>query len=250
MGDLNVNMGKLESVRDELLLELKVLSKEITALKASQTKATKLRNKEKVENAATVTEAKGGLSAIKMAIDILDKFYKTAAKATVLQQQEGSVEDTDDAPDAGFMNNETYKGAQSSATGILGMMDVIKSDFVRTVKTTEQAEQEAADAFLTLMTETGKSLAVKTQAQLQKKSQKDDAVQDLTTAKGQLDTQSGILVTTITELKKLKKACVDTGMSYKDRVAIRAQEMKSLKKALCILEAYAMYGPSGVGTAC
>merc|ERR1719269_38450 len=109
-------MAKLEAVRDKLIAELKVLAEEIEELKVARAKAEKLRADEKAENAATVEEAKAGLEAIEMAIDVLDKFYKTAAKATVLQQQGGPA---DDAPDAGFEAFEAYKGAQGSAGGVL-----------------------------------------------------------------------------------------------------------------------------------
>jgi len=38
------------------------------------------------------------------------------------------------------------------------------------------------------------------------------------------------------ELEELKPTCTDTGMSYKDRVAARKEEMKALEKALCMLD--------------
>merc|ERR1719316_1489705 len=98
-----------------------------------------------------------------MAIDVLTKFYKTAAKATVLEQGPA-----DDAPDVGFKNFEAYKGAQGTSGGILGMMDVIKSDFERTISETEEAEAAAEQEFLAFMTETGMSLAEKEVAHEQK----------------------------------------------------------------------------------
>merc|ERR1719284_468112 len=117
IADLNAQMAKLEAIRDELLEELEVLGQEIADLKAQRDKATKLRAAEKAENAATVAEAEAGLEAVNMAIDILAKFYKTAAKATVTAElQQGPA---DDAPDAGFEAFEAYKGSQGSATGIL-----------------------------------------------------------------------------------------------------------------------------------
>jgi len=65
-----------------------------------------------------------------------------------------------------------------------------------------------------------------------------------------LSSQTKILVTSIKELMELKPVCVDTGMSYADRVAMREQEIESLKKALCILGAYAEFGPDGLADAC
>ena len=38
------------------------------------------------------------------------------------------------------------------------------------------------------------------------------------------------------ELEELKPACVDTGMSYEERVARREEEIEALKEALCILD--------------
>jgi len=52
------------------------------------------------------------------------------------------------------------------------------------------------------------------------------------------------------ELQQLKPACIATGMSYADRVARRRDEIDALQNALCILEAYAEYGPDGAAKAC
>merc|ERR1719158_262901 len=123
---LNENLAKSEAKRDKLMEEIAVLTKEIAELDDSLSKTTKERNDESAENAATVQEAEEGQAAVEEAIGVLEKFYKTAAKAqapTLLQ-----VGQVPDMPDAGF--GGAYKGGQSASTGILGMLDVIKSDFV------------------------------------------------------------------------------------------------------------------------
>merc|ERR1719313_2407461 len=185
-----------------------------------------------------------------MAIDILDKFYKAANRAkkdpTAFVQQ-GPL---DDMPDSGFDAGETYAGGQGASTGILGMLDVIKSDFVRTISVTEASEAEAEKEHDKFLTETAVSLAEKTMAVEQKTKQKDDAVDKLEAADSEMSSQSDLRDTAIKELIELQPACVDTGMSYEERVARREQEMESLKKALCILEAYAKYGPDGIGDKC
>merc|ERR1719271_1069743 len=237
---LNSEMAELEARRD-------TLRDEIADLKAARAKATKLREAESAENAATVEEAHAGLEAINQAIDIMEKFYKTAAKNTVLAQQKGPA---DDAPDAGFKAGEAYKGAQGASTGIIGMMDVIKTDFERTISETEKAEAEAQQAHLEFMTETGKSLAAKTQAKEEKNTQLDDALEKLANASDQLDEQTAILQESINELRELKPACVDTGMSYEERVARREEEIEALKKADCILVHFSEYGPEGAAEAC
>merc|ERR1719183_552491 len=135
---LNAKMAKLAALSDKLGEELKTLNKEIKELNDSRAEAEKNRKEEKAENANTVSEAKAGLAAVKMAIDILDKFYKTSAKAKVdLSLAQGPL---DDAPDAGFDNGEAYQGAGAESGGIIGMMEVIQSDFERTISETNKAE--------------------------------------------------------------------------------------------------------------
>merc|ERR1719482_2215080 len=168
ISELNAQMAELEARRDKLVEELELLAKEIAELEAARAKAEKLRAEEKAENAATVEEAQAGLEAIDMALDIITKFYKTAAKNTVLTQAP-----IDDAPDTGFKAGEAYTGAQGAATGVIGMMEVIKSDFERTISETEKAEKIAAKEHMDFMTATGMDLAEKTTAHDQKTSEKD-----------------------------------------------------------------------------
>merc|ERR1719359_2511307 len=140
--NLNQQMAGDEAKRDKLIEEIDLLTTEISELTDSLTKITKARKDEAAENEATVTEAKEGKEAIEEAIDVLSKFYKTAEKAAAasfVQRKASGVDE--DAPDAGF--DEKNKGGQSASTGILGMMDVIKSDFERTISETEKQEKEA-----------------------------------------------------------------------------------------------------------
>merc|ERR1719230_1256313 len=151
---MNDRLAINEALRDKLKEEIDVLDKEIKELEDELAKATKMRADEKAENEATIKEAEEGKEAVEKAIDILSKFYKTAAKATVLTQ---GVED--DIPDAGFEG--AYKGKQAESGGILGMLDVILSDFVRTIKETTKAEMEAQREFLEYERATKVSLTTK-----------------------------------------------------------------------------------------
>jgi len=242
--ELNGKMAELEAEIGELTEELAILKAEIAELKEKRKVAEKLRKEEKEENEATLLEANAGLDAVKMAIDVLDKFYKTVddAKVVLSFAQKGP---NDDAPDAGFDIGEAYTGAQGAATGIIGMLDVIKSDFERTISETEKEEAEAEKEHLEFMTKTGVSLAEKKMAQEQKTKYKDDAEEQLEDATESLNDNTEILSKAIAELLDLKPVCVDTGMSYEERVARRQDEIDALNKALCILKAFAEYGPDG-----
>ena len=246
VADLNSQMATLEATRDQLTEDLDQLSDDIKDLKQAQHEADEDRNATKAQNEATIEEADQGLSALNLCIDLLDKFYKTIKKEKVdlslVQQSPGA-----DAPDAGFDNGEAYTGSQSEAGGIMGMLDVMKSDFERTISMTRESEEKSEKDHLEFSTETGMTLAEKTEAESSKSDQRSDAVSKHGEAADRLDQEMSTLVTSIDELKELKEACIDTGMSYDERVARREQEIESLNKAMCIFENYQKYGPEAAG---
>lgn len=233
--ELNGHLAENEAIHAKLVIDLENLSEEIEELETKQEEAAKMRKEEKAENEETVVEAEAGLEAVSEAIDIIDKFYKTAAKEEVDLDliQKGPM---DDMPDAGFDAGEAYTGAGGDSGGVLGMMEVIQSDFQRTIKETKKAEAEAEDEFHDFNTETGKSLAEKNMAQEQKTKQKDNVAEEIEEDEGNLADQTAILKNAIKELLVLKPTCVDTGMSYEERVARREDEIEALKKALCIFQ--------------
>jgi chromosome segregation ATPase len=243
IAELNAQMAELEALRNKLHEEIEVLQKEIAELEQAQDEATKLREQEHAENEATVVEAEAGLEAVNEAIDILDKFYKTAAKEKVDLGlvQKGPL---DDMPDAGFDAGEEYTGAGGESGGILGMLDVIKSDFERTIKVTKKNEKTNEDEYQKFMTESGVSLVEKKMAEEQKTKQRDQAIEELESADEDLHSQTEILKVSLKELIELKPQCVDTGMSYEERVARREDEIEGLKKALCVLEHMADEDPN------
>merc|ERR1712024_67700 len=132
----------------------------------------------------------------------------------------------------GFANGEAYTGSQSDAGGILGMLDVMKSDFIRTVAGTEKAEAQAEQDHLEFMTETGKTLAEKEEAESQKTDQRNDVVTRYQDTDQVFLSESDKLHGALHELQDLKPTCIDTGMSYADRVSHRQEEIDSLNKAL------------------
>mmetsp|Transcript_104584 Transcript_104584/g.337091 ORF Transcript_104584/g.337091 Transcript_104584/m.337091 type:complete len:757 (+) Transcript_104584:57-2327(+) len=246
---LNSEMAKLEAKRDSLAASIEDLNKEIVELKEARATAETERAEEKTENGKTIEEAQAGLDALNDAITLIDRFYKSSQKEAVdlsLAQQDPSA----DAPDAGFDNGEAYKGAQSESGGILGMLEVMKSDFVRTVEQTQVEEMKAQQEHLEFMTASGKSLAEKEEAEKETGEQHQDTVSTHGEATESLAAQTTILTTALTELIQLKPVCQDTGMSYSDRVAMREEEIAALNKAMCILTKYQEFGPDAASGEC
>merc|ERR1719191_470499 len=104
--ELNGRLATNEALRDKLQEEVDVLDTEIKELEDNLANATKLRADEKAENAATIKEAEEGKDAVKMAIDVLSKFYNKA-KDNKVELAQGPA---DDMPDSGFDSGEAYTG--------------------------------------------------------------------------------------------------------------------------------------------
>jgi flagellar hook-basal body complex protein FliE len=228
--DLHSSIEKLNARKEKLNLTKTELTEEIATLEDDLANQTAERAEEKAEHEQTIADSGEGLEAIKEAIDILDHFYKTAAKALV---QQPSVDD--EAPDAGF--DDTYKASQGAATGILGMMEVIMGDFERTIKETTAAEEQAKRDFVEYDRETRMSIAAKTNALEATSAELEEVMDNLATAGDELRTQQELLDTAVKTWEELLPGCVaDPGMSYEERVARREQELQALKDAYCILD--------------
>merc|ERR1719194_178611 len=194
----------------KLTQELADLATEITELDAAVTSATEIRTKEKAKNEATIADAKAAQEAVKSALAVLKEFYAKAAEATALVQQPTAM---DDAP-ATF--DSSFKGQQSESGGVVGMLEVIASDFARLESETTSEEDSASSEYKTFMNDSGVDRATKA------------ADADLKGAQGELDAA-------LAYYDKLKPSCVDAGVNYEERVARREAEIQSLGEALKIL---------------
>merc|ERR1719420_997193 len=227
--ELNSRLEALNARTAKLTLtkgELEAAIEELTIDYANQTAA---RATESAEHASTVTETKEGLAAVKQAIDILSHFYGAAAKAFT---QQPSVDD--EAPDAGFDSN--YTGAQGSSTGIVGMMEVIESDFERTIRDTLADEEQAKRDFIDFERVTLVSNATKhTALEATDKELAETALQ-ISSDGEELATQQALFDTAVKTWEQLLPGCIaDPGMSNSERVERREAEVAALKDAYCIL---------------
>jgi len=231
VNSLSVELGSLEAKRDELTAEIAQLKEDIAALEKALEEAEEVRKKEKATNLQTIKDASSGLESVTEAIAILSAFYKQAAKALV-QVKASPVDEDTQGP--GFEGS--YKGKQEASTGIIGMLEVIKSDFDRTVRHTTEAEAKAHAAFVEFDRESRADISGKS---TKKKLDEEDLATTLTTIEQKMDdlqTNQDLLDAALKVIEGLKPTCIDTGMSYEERVAKREEEIAALKKALCILD--------------
>merc|ERR1719428_526650 len=191
-------------------------------------KATEDRVQEKKDNTQTVAEAKEAQNAVTQAIQVLKEFYSSAAEATALTQQTPAA----DAPET---FTEPYKGMQEQGGGVIGMLQVILSDFARLEAETTSAEDAAQRDFERFSADSSQDKAVKQTEADHKTLKKQQTAEKLAQSSKELKDTNEELTAAMDYYDKLKPSCLDSGMSYADRKQRREEEIDSLKEALSIL---------------
>lgn len=229
--DLNMDLEQLELKRDELDSEISMLTGVLQKLRDDLKIARENRATERKSNEEVIRETKEGMKGTQEAMTILKVFYKQAAKATVFEQASPVDEDTSGAGFAG-----AYTGQQESSKAIVGMLEVILSDFDRTIRATEADEQKSQAEFVEFERASLAGISGKEQ-------KKTLASEDLVTTRDTLKQKMGdlqraqtMLDDALKTLADLKPTCVDTGMSYAARVEKREEEITALRQALCMLD--------------
>jgi len=218
---------------DQLQASIAKLSEDITEttqavadLNAAMAKATTLRAEEKKENEQTIKDSSEAQTAVAQALTVLKEFYAKSGESTALVQQQPAAPEIFDSP---------YTGMQSENGGVIGMLEVIESDFARLEADTTAAEATSQKQYDSFMTDSKVDVAAKTKDVEHKTAKKQDQNQALTTKGGDLEGTQKELDAALAYFDKLKPSCVDSGVSYDDRVGRRKEEIESLQEALRIL---------------
>jgi len=239
------------------------LQKELVSIEEATNEASSIRAEEKAKNKATIADAQAAQQAVSAATAVLKDFYTKALQATAFIQgavspgakrlglisgvKMGSDEwdalanpAFDGAVDKGHKEGmktfgKVNTGQQDSANGVLGMLEVIMSEFSNLEADTSAAEVAAAKAYERFLAESSKSKAAK-----EKAVEMNDA--DRVSAESKLQQDTADVKTTQDELlsadryyEKLVPQCVDQGQTWEERVAAQKAEIDSLKEALKLL---------------
>jgi hypothetical protein len=221
---LHAEVDQLDASITKLTEDIAALSKAVADIDAAIAEATKLREEEKEENAATVEDAKAAQTAVSQALTVLKEFYAKAAEATAFVQQK--VEEDSNAP---------YKGMGGEAGGVVGMLEVIEADFGRLESDTKSSEAASQKEYETFMTDSKVDRMGKSKDIEHKTSKKEDQESTIAEKKADLEGTQKELDAALDYFDKLKPSCIESGVSFEDRVARRKEEIESLQQALRIL---------------
>jgi chromosome segregation ATPase len=214
---------------DELTASIAKLGQDITDLTTAVAEldkavaeATKIREDEHAKNTETVKDAQDAQTAVTQALTVLKEFYAKAGEATSLLQQ----------PE---IFDSAYKGMQSENGGVIGMIEVIQSDFARLESETSASEAQAQNEYDEFMKDSAVDKAQKSTDIEHKTAKRQNQEQANQEKKSDLEGTQKELDAALAYYDKLKPSCIDSGVSYEDRVRRREEEIQSLKEALRIL---------------
>jgi len=212
---LSNQISQMTARSAQLTDQVATLNKELAALAASQAQMNKLRQTEHEDFTVNKADMEQGLVGVKLALKTLREYY---AKGDALSSS-----------------------ADGSGNGIVGLLEVVESDFITGLAEMTATEDSAAADYDKSTKENEISTASKNQdvkyknkeiASLSKATAED--TQDRSGVQAELDAVNGYL-------KSLHGQCDETvyvaGVSaYATRSARRADEIAGLKEALTILE--------------
>jgi len=207
---LTTKFDKATAHSKQLKGQVATLQKELAELADTQAQMSKIRSDEKTTFEKNNPEMEQGLQGVKLALKILSDYYAKVDKA--------------------------HGSSDAAGGGIIGMLEVIESDFTKGISEMVASEQTAA---ATYDRETKENAIEKTT--------KDQDVKYKTKEAASLDKKAAELSTDIQGVKSeldavtdyltsLDQKCTYKVESYADRKARRVAEISGLKEALDILE--------------
>merc|ERR1719375_1222344 len=236
------------SSRDEAQASIESLTADISQAEAkkAQTEAeiqalteaiTELRAQERAENEKTIADATSGKSAVEFALQVLQEFYEGAVALQLSYVPPNSDREGKTVGDlAPEVFSGRYSGRQDASKGILGMLEVILSDFERTIETVT-AEEEAAQAdFEAFEADTKADISAKEAEKSEKEAEVAALTDKIAELTDELKDAEEKKKEALAELEKLKPMCVEAEETYAERVAKREAEIEALKQAMEILE--------------
>jgi len=201
--------------------DIATLAKEQVDLAKAMKEATEERTKEKTENLQTIKDSKEAQEALASALAVLKEFYA---------KQAGFVQVKKQVPEM-----KAYKGMQGSEGGVVGMIEVIQSDFARLEAETTANENQAEREYNEFMDDAKADTESKHKEEFDKGLQKDQKEYELRLAEKDLGESQAALDAALEYYAKLKPQCIEVHVSYEERVARRNQEIEALQEAYRVL---------------
>merc|ERR1719465_381315 len=207
--ELTTKIDKMSADAAKLREEVAILQKELAELEASQAEMDKVRAEEKAAYDKNKPEMEQGLEGIKLALKVLREYYAKEDKG--------------------------HEAAEGAGGGIIGMLEVIESDFSKGLAEMISAEETAQAEYDKVSKENAILKTTKEQDVKYKTKEAtglDESVAELTSDREGLQTE---LDAVLDYYEKIKEQCIAKAEPYEERKKRREAEIAGLKGALQIL---------------
>jgi len=233
----NAKITTNTATKNSLEDEIDTLNGQIAELKKGLLEATELRDGDKADNAKAIRMSQDGADAVNLALGTLKSFYDSALMQTGKYTPPKSDRDGNTVGDlAPDFAGEKYHGAGAESGGIVGILEVILSDFERTNKQTKSDEKDSSDAFDQFEKETNDDVDKKNKRIGKADGELADANANILEQEQALSDANELLDSSKEALEGLEAMCVKGEETWEERKAAREAEIDALKEALEIFE--------------
>jgi len=205
---LTAAIDRMSARSAQLKGEVAELQKELAALAKAQAEMDKIRTEEHAAYASNKAEMEEGIQGIKLALKILKEYYASDAQ---------------------------HEAATGAGAGIIGLLEVVESDFTKTLMEIETTEQTSAAEYDRQSKENEILKATMEQDvkyKTKESTELDESIGEATSDRASVQEE---LDAVMEYYEKLKNRCIAKPMSYEERASRREAEIAGLKQALEIL---------------
>jgi hypothetical protein len=245
MTELNDDIAKMTSKIDQAVARSTELKKQVAELQEAlavlakeESSMNEIRSETHASYLTSKADLEEGLSGVQQAVGILRDYYSnddSGSSASLLQEsaQDNSEQSDSEQQPKPPQNHEKAEGAGSS---VIGILEVVESDFARNLASAEEEESDAQSSFEKKKQEIAVTRTQKIQDVKYKTQEFIGLDKSVSEISGDRETSSSELTAIKEYDAKLKERCVAKPEGYAARKSKRQAEINGLKEALAILE--------------
>merc|ERR1719399_1886014 len=192
--------------------------------------ATVTRNKEAKEYAAAKADDEAAVGLIGKAMDVLNKFYSDNQLALLTQGQPVVVAGEAPPPPPTTWS-EPYGGAKGETSGIISIMEMVKADVEKDIKTADTEEKDAIKDYDDFMSESQANMDQMDTDIADLEGEIGDAEMKIKEARGTRKEKKKIMDDTLMYLRSIAEGCDFMAANFELRKANREAETDGLLEA-------------------
>jgi predicted nucleic acid-binding Zn-ribbon protein len=251
-GELEFDVSKLTSKIDvassrsaALKEDVKELQASLASLAKEQSEMDQMRTSAHALYIQAKSDLEAGLQGVRQALSVLREYYGGSGASMI----QGSIGDAMSQP----ATPEYHTAASGAGSGIIGMLEVVESDFATGLASEETAESDSQTQYEKVSQENAISKTTMGQDVNYKTKEFKGLDKEVSELVSDRETTNTELEAVLEYYAKIKERCIAKPETYEERKRRREAEISGLKEALDILESETAFtqrarraGPRGI----